>query len=472
MTRAHLQRIIVTITLLVMASLVGVAAETKSTTGLKLPQYKKVTLKNGMTVLLMERHQVPLVSINYVVRAGSVADPAGKEGVASVTAALLRKGTKTRTADQVSQELDFMGGSFSTSANADLSVGRAEFMKKDVGKGLDLVADLLQNATFPEQELKKLAAQRIDGVRSAKDRAEAVMPEYYNAFLFGGHPYARPVGGDEKSLAAISRDDVVRFYQSSYAPANVILAVVGDFDNVQMEKLVSERFAGWSTKSVPQATIPPPQTVTGKRLLLVDKPDSTQTFYMIGNTGVARTNSDRVGIDVVNTLFGGRFTSMLNSALRIKSGLTYGARSDFEMMKAPGAFYMYSYTRNETTEKALDMTLEVLKGLHEKGISEEELNSAKAYIKGTFPPQRLETSDQLAALLTELQFYGLSDAEINDYYPKVDALSLADTNRIIKQHFPEQNLAFVLIGKSSDIASLAKKYAADMKTKSIAEPGY
>ena len=444
----------------------------KSGAGLRMPPYRKVALKNGMTVLLMERRQVPLLSLNYIVRAGSVSDPKGKEGLASATAALLRKGTKTRTAEQISQQLDFIGASFTTFANADLSGGRAEFMKKDIAKGLELFADLLLNPTFPQDEVKKLIAQRVDGVRAAKDRAQGVIPEYYHAFLFGGHPYGRPVGGDERSLTAITRDDIAAFYQSGYAPGNMILAVVGDFNAAEMEKMISDRLGNWTVKGAAPAAIPAPQMASGKRLLLVDKPDSTQTYYMIGNTGVARTNDDRVGIEIVNTLFGGRFTSMINSALRIKSGLTYGARSEFEMMKAPGAFYISTYTRNESTEKAIDMTLDVLRQLHEKGITEEELRSAKEYIKGTLPPQRLETNDQLAALLTELQFYGLSDAEINDYYAKVDAMTLADSRRIIKQYFPLENLAFVLVGKASDIGTVAKKYAPEVKTKSIVEPGF
>ncbi len=451
------------------------AAQTKvpvATSGLKIPAYKKVALKNGLTVLLMERHQVPLISLNYVVRSGSAADPKGKEGVAMSAAALLRKGTKTRSADQISQQLDFIGGSFAASAGPDYSAGRAEFMKKDITQGLELVADLLTNATFPQDEVKKFTSQRIDGVRAAKDRAQGVIPQYFDAFLFGSHPYARPVGGDEKSLAAITRDDIASFYQSSYAPGNTILAVVGDFNAAEMEKMISDRFAAWSAKGAAPAAVPAPVPVTGKRLLLVDKPDSTQTYFMIGNTGISRTNPDRVAIEIVNTLFGGRFTSMINSALRIRSGLTYGAHSEFDMMKQPGPFYISTYTRNESTEKAIDMTLDVLRQLHEKGITEEELKSAKEYIKGTLPPQRLETNDQLAALLTELQFYGLSDSEINDYYAKVDAMTLADSQRIIKQYFPQENLVFVLIGKAGDIGSVAKKYAPEMKSKSISEPGF
>lgn len=426
-----------------------------------------------MTVMLMERHEVPLISMNYIVKSGTVTDPAGKDGVASITAALLRKGTKTRTSDQISEALDSVGASYAASASLDYSSGRAEFMKKDIAGGLELFADLLINPTFPDAEVKKTVAQRIDGLKGAKDSAQGVIAFYYNAFLFGSHPYARPVTGDEKSLAAITRDDVVKFHAANYVPSNTMLAIVGDFSTPEMEKMVTERFGAWTSTGKPATVnLTAAKPVEGKRLLLVDKPDSTQTYFMVGNVGVARNNPDRVGIDVVNTLFGGRFTSMINTALRIKNGLTYGASADFDERKVPGPFFINSYTRNASTEKALDMTLDVLHQLHEKGITEEDLASAKAYIKGTTPPQMLETSDQLAAVLTQIHFYGLGDSEINDYYQKIDAVTLADARRIIASYYPEQNLTFVLIGKASEIAPIVKKYAPDMKTKSITEPGF
>ena len=467
-------RSLATVTLVLLAAF-ACAAQTApaKSGGVKLAPYKKLTLKNGMTVLLMEQHKVPLVSVNYIVRSGTVTDPVGKEGVASLTAGLLRKGTKTRTADQISESLDFIGATYAASASLDYSSGRAEFLKKDAANGLDIVADLIMNPAFPDAEVKKMLAQRIDGIKAGKDQAGAVISNYYYASLFGSHPYGRPANGDEKSLATITRDDVVKFHQSAYIPANTILAVVGDFSTPEMEKLITTTFGGWTSTAKPApVNIPAPKTVTGKHLLLVDKPDSTQTYYMIGNVGVSRSNPDRVGIEVVNVLFGGRFTSLINTALRIKNGLTYGASSDFDMRKAPGPFYINTYTKNATTEKALDMTLDVLHQFHEKGITEEDLQSAKAYIKGTLPTQMLETSDQLAAVIAQLQFYGLPDSEINDYYAKVDALTLADAKRIIATYYPEDNLTFVVIGKASEIGSVVKKYAPDMKTKSIAEPGF
>ncbi|MGH9969991.1 MAG: M16 family metallopeptidase [Pyrinomonadaceae bacterium] len=438
---------------------------------LKLPSYKKVKLKNGMTLLLMEQHEVPLISFSLILEAGSVSDPAGKEGLASLTAALLRKGTKTRTADQISAELDFIGGTMGVGAVADYTSGSAEFVNKDVAKALDLIADVLLNAQFPQEELTKLVKQRVDGIKSAKDQAQGVIGSYFNAYLYGSHPYGRPTGGDEQSLAAITRDDVLKFYQDYYFPANTILAVVGDFTAPDMERMLSDKFGVWPAKHAALTKVPEPTPVAGKRLLLVDKPDSTQTFYRVGNVGISRTNRDRIYVDVVNKLFGGRFTSMLNSELRIKTGLTYGAGSFFDERKASGPFVISTYTKNETTERAIDLTLEILKRLHEKGISEEELKSAKTYIKGQYPPE-IETTDQLASLIAQLEFFGLDEREVNDLYAKIDAMTLTDARRIIDQYYPQDNLVFVLIGKANEIQAIARKYAPRMDTKSISEVGF
>jgi predicted Zn-dependent peptidase len=438
---------------------------------LKLPPYKKVALKNGMTLLLMEKHGVPIVSFHFIVKAGATAEPAGKEGLASLTAGLLRKGTASRSADQLSAELDFIGGLLNAGADSDYSNGAAEFLKKDLGKGLDILADVILHPTFPQDEVTKMLKQRIDGIKSAKDRAQGVLGNYFNAYLFGSHPYGRPVGGDEKSLPTLTRDDVSGFYQTYYTPGNTILAASGDFNPTEMESLLTEKLRAWPAKPAPSIPLSAPARVEGKRLLLVNKPDSTQTFYMIGNVGISRTDSDRVTIGVINTLFGGRFTSMLNSELRVNSGLTYGANSNFDRRRLPGPFVISTYTTNKTTEKAIDLTLDVLMRLHEKGITEEELKSAKSYIKGQYPP-RVETTDQLAAQVAQLEFYGLDKSEIDGYYAKIDSMTLADAQRVIKEHFPLDNLVFVLIGKASEIEGVAHKYAPRVDTKSIEAPGY
>ena len=452
--------------------LVGITAPLLAQPGaLALPPYKKVVLKNGMTLLLMEQHEVPIVSISAVIKAGSVADPAGKEGVAAITSALLRRGTQSRTADQFAEELDFVGGSFGSGTNVDATTVSAEFMKKDVVKGLDLVADALMRPSLPADEVSKQVRQRVDGIKAAKDRAAGVIGTYFNRYLFGNHPYGRPTGGDETSLAAITRDDVATFYGAHYGPGSTIMAVVGDFETAGMEKQLTAHFGAWPAKAVPASAVADAVPVPGKRLLLVDKPDATQTYFRIGSVGISRSNNDRVGIEIVNTLFGGRFTSVLNTELRIKSGLTYGAGSSFAELKAKGPFAINTYTRNASTEKAIDLTLAALARLHEQGISEGELASAKSYLKGQFPPE-IETSNQLAGVLADLAFHGLDEREINTYYAKIDAATMTDVKRIIKTYFPLDNLTFVLIGKAAEIEAVAKKYAPVIDRKSIGAVGF
>jgi zinc protease len=420
---------------------------------------------------LMEQHEVPMISFALILRTGSVADPIGKEGLSSLTISLLRKGTKTRTAQQIANELDFIGGTIGESTNDDYCSINAEFLKKDITKGLDIVSDILLNPTFPKVEINKMIKQRIDQIRAAKDEPSNVLDIYFASYLFGKHPYARSTDGDEKSLSSLTRQDVLKHYQTSYTPGNIILAIAGDFQTADVEQSIQKYLGTWIDREVPKIDVLQPEPAKGKRLLLVNKPDSTQTFYAIGNVGSWRTNPDRVYLRVINTLFGGRFTSMLNSELRINSGLTYGASSYFSNMKVRGPFQITSFTQNQTTEKALDLTLDILKRLHEKGVTEEELKSAKNYIKGQFPLQ-IETTSQLAFSIAEWEYYGLDATEVTGLYQKLDAMTLADAKRVIDQYFPKDDLVFVFIGKASEIANVVKKYSERVDRKEITDPGF
>jgi predicted Zn-dependent peptidase len=436
-----------------------------------IPPHEKVVFKNGMTVLLLEKHGVPIVNFAVLVKTGAAADPAGEEGLASITAQLLRKGTQKRTAQQFAADSDFTGGSVEADASADFSSVSGEFLNKDLARGLDLFSDALLHPIFPQSEVDKLLAQSLDGVHAAKDDARSVLGTYYNAYLFNGNGYGRTSDGDEISLTRIHRDAIVKFYETYYAPGNTILAVAGDFQTADMKKKLEEVFGGWPSKPVTAVKIPVLPAVKGKKLLLVDKPDATQTYFAIGNVATAAGDPDRVAIRLVNTVFGGRFTSLLNEALRVESGLTYGATSAFDPRKAPGPFGIYSYTKNESTAQAIDMALQVLQKLHKQGITAEELASAKSYIKGQFPPS-IETSKQLAQIIAINEFYGLDDREINDFEARLDAVTPAIAQQVIQKHFPTDNLVFTLIGKRADIAAGVQKYAEKQDARVISEPGF
>jgi len=438
---------------------------------LQLPPHEKVVLKNGLTVLLLEKHSVPMVSVAGIVKAGGLYDPAGMEGLASTTAGLLRKGTKTRTAQQFAGDIDFIGGTFEADAGADYSSFGAEFLSKDTAKGLELVSDALLHPTFPQAEVDKLLGQSVDGVKAAKDSARDVIFQYYEGYLYNGKGYGRPTGGDEISLKRIQRDAIVKFYEGYYTPRNTILAVAGDFNAAEMKKKIKEAFGGWPGKMAPVVKEEAAGPMKGKKLLLVNKADATQTYFVIGNVGTSATDPDRVAIEVVNTVFGSRFTSMLNEALRVESGLTYGATSFFSMQKEPGPFAIYSFTRNETTGKAIDLALEVLKKLHTNGLTGEQLGSAKSYLKGQFPPM-IETSGQLARLIARYEFLGLDDNEVNQFEQRIDGVTPEMAKQVIAKHFPLENLTFVLVGKSSEVAPMMKKYAEKQDAKEISTPGF
>jgi len=438
---------------------------------IKIPPHEKIVLKNGLTVLLMEKHGVPIVSFAALVKSGAAADAPGEEGLASETAQLLRKGTQKRSAQQFAADLDFIGGSFEAGAGADFTTISAEFLSKDLAKGLDLLSDALLHPTFPQDEVAKSLAQNLDAVRGSKDEARQVLRLYYYGYLYGGRGYGRPPDGDENSLTKINRQSIVQFYETNYAPGNTILAVAGEFNAGEMRKKLEDTLGAWPAKDLTPVSIPAIGPAKGKRLLLVDKPDATQTYFAIGNVESSAGDPDRVAIRVVNTIFGGRFTSMLNEALRVESGLTYGANAGFDPRKEPGPFGIYTFTKNDTTTQAMDMALEVLHKLHKDGITAEQLASAKSYIKGQFPPS-IETSKDLAQRIAGDEFYGLDDSEVDQLEARIDAVTLEVARRVIQKHFPDDNLVFVVVGKAAAIAPALKKYAERQDTREIAEPGF
>ena len=453
------------------ALMLTIFASTAAAQTLHMPPHEKYVLKNGLTVLLLEKHGVPMINLFAIVKTGSTADPAGEEGLASITAGLLRKGTKARTAQQFAADFDFIGGEFEADAAADYSSVSAEFLTKDLARGLELFSDALLHPTFPQAEVEKLLAQSIDGVRGAKDDPQQVLGAYYDGYLYGTHPYGRPSGGDEVSLQHIKRDAIVKVYETTYAPGNTLLAVAGEFNGAEVRKKLEEVFGGWPARTVAATPIAATPPVKGKRLLLVDKDDATQTYFAFGNVGIARNDPDRVAIRVVNTIFGGRFTSELNEALRVESGYTYNVSSFFDSRKAPGPFGIFSFTKNETTTPAIDLALRVLEKLHKDGVTDEQLKSAKSYIKGQFPTN-IETSRQLAQIIASHEFYGLGDEDINQLEARVDAETPEIAKQVIQKHFPAENLVFVLIGKSSAIGKAVEKYAEKRDARAISEPGF
>ncbi|MFB3829923.1 MAG: M16 family metallopeptidase [Bryobacteraceae bacterium] len=440
----------------------------------KLPPYTRQTLPNGVVIGLLPRKDVPLLTLRVLVKGGAESDPAGAAGLANVTAELLRRGTASRSAERFADEIDALGAQFNTRVDAQSTAIQAEFLSKVAPAALDLVADAVLRPAFSAGEVKKTLAEHADAVRALKDQPGPAATLYFRSFFFGtGHPYAHPSSGDETSLARITREQIAAYHQRMYVGGNLIVIAAGDFDAAALSAMLAKAFGAapaggayrWRAEQQPARASEP-------RLLLVNKPGATQTYFNIGHTGIRRTDPDRVVVRVVNTLFGGRFTSMLNDELRVNSGLTYGAGSSFDQDRLTGAFRISSYTPAATTAKAIDLTLGVLNRLREKGINAEQLASAKAYIKGTFPTDRLETSGQLAAAIGELELFGLGREDVDEFLANVDAVTVEQANAAIRRRFGSESLTFVLVGDAPKIREALKKYARDVAETEISKPGF
>ena len=438
--------------------------------GFKLPEYEKFKLKNGLTVYLMEHHEVPLIYINMMFPAGSVKD-GELWGLADLTADGLLFGTKNYTKKQIEETLDFLGASYGTGTGSELAGLTMSFIKTDLEKVFPVLKDIVYNPTFDEEEFEKVKKRRLMELDRAKERPAGVISSYFDRFLFGDHVYGNPTGGTKGTVENITTDNLKKFYENNYIPGGSVISVVGDFSTAEMKKKITGLFSDWKAKGKPaevkSGKIP---KLSKNRVLLVNKDDATETRFLIGGFGVKRSNPDYVAIQVINTILGGRFTSWLNDELRVNAGLTYGAGSRFSMYKESGTFTISSYTRTAKTVEALDLALETYNRLFEKGVDEETLTSAKNYVNGQYPP-RYETAGSLANLLSMMFVYDFDESFINDFQKNVDKLTVKKAKEIIKKYFPKDNLQFVLIGKASEIRDKAAKYG-EITEKEIKAEGF
>jgi zinc protease len=427
--------------------------------GVKLPAFERLTLANGTQVALLERHDTPLVSITAVIRGGAVGDAPGKEGTASLLADLLQKGAGERDAAQFAEAVESVGAQLTAATGRENIVAGGSFLSKDSALVLGLFADMLMRPRLDPAEFEKARELTIQGIAAAKDGdPSGLLADYGNAWLLGSHAYARPADGDSKSLVSIGLDDIKRYYAEQVGGDRLILAVVGDFNGTDMHQRLEAAFGGWRKAGAAAPAIDAPVRQQGRRVLLVDKPGATQTYFWLANVGASRTDAARTAQSVVNTLFGGRFTSMLNTELRVKSGLTYGASSSFTRLRQPGAFAISSYTETDKTAAALDLAFATLDRLHKDGLDATSLDSAKSYILGQFPTA-LETNGQLAGKLADLMLYDLGPDDVDGFASRVAAVDATVARATIDRSFPKStDLAIVLIGDAAKIRDVARHY--------------
>jgi predicted Zn-dependent peptidase len=440
--------------------------------GVTLPEAQMVELDNGAVFIVLEKRDVPLVGINAMIRGGAVTDPENKAGLASLLAAMLEKGAGDRDAAAFAETVDASGATLSAGAGLESITISGEFLSRDMGLAVELLTDMLRAPALERAEFAKLRDRQVDLISAAKDtNLPGLLPLYGAAWLFADHPYGTAVDGDETSLGNISHGDLRAFYEGFVGADRLVVAVVGDIDADEVINALTEAFADWGPAAQPLPEIAPAEPQSGRRVLLVDKPGATQTYFWIGNVGVARDYEQRAELDIANTLFGGRFTSLLVDEMRTKAGLTYSARSALSRPSQPGSFAIVSFTKTDTTIVAIDMALDLLKRMRREGFTEELITSGKNYILGQFAP-RLETSSQLAGQFASLQAAGLDASYINDYGAAIAAAAGEDIQTVIKSVYPPPaDLVFAIIGDAELIRNDIAKYG-PVTEMAITEPRF
>jgi predicted Zn-dependent peptidase len=445
-------------------------AAQRETPSFTLPAYEKITLKNGFTVYLMEHHGVPLIYVSAVFPAGSVKD-AGKSGLAYLTAESLFFGTHSYRKQQIEERLEFLGVKYYAYADIESAGISMSFINTHQDDVFPIVKEVIQDAVFDPGEFEKRKKRLLLELVQEKEQPSLVLDPYFKKFIFGSHGHGNPVYGTRASVKKIRRIDAKAFYNAHYRPEESALVIVGDFQTARMKKKVQEYFEAWRAKKKPQPLERIPLTAFDKsRVLLVNKSDAKETQFAFGALGIPRNHPDYVAVQVVNTVLGGRFTSWLNDALRINAGLTYGAGSSFKTYKDSGTFVISSFTRTDSTVKAIDLALDVLNRLHTEGVDQETLTSAGNYLIGQFPPL-YETPGSLAKLLSAMFVYGFDESFVNNFQKNVENVTVEEARKTIAKHFPKDDLQFVLIGKAATLRDQVRKYG-ELYEKDIMSDGF
>jgi len=438
----------------------------------QLPEYEKYTLQNGLTLYLMEQHEVPLIYASAIFPAGAVWDQ-DRSGLAAFTAEALLFGSKNYSKDHIEETFDFLGASINSYADQEAAEVSISFKNSDMDELLPMFVDVITNPTFPQSEFDKRKQHWLAELEQDRESPRRVIRSYFYKFLFDENPYGNPVAGTNSSIKDLTVEELHAFFGMHYQLSSAGIVLVGDFSIADMKSKI-ESFYPPAPKmellQMPYELSREIKPLDKNRLLLINKDDSREATFLIGAYGTAWNNPDITRIQVINTIFGGRFTSWLNDELRVNAGLTYGARSSFYNYQKAGTFFISTFTATETTIEAIDLALEVLERLHTQGIDEETLTSAKNYLKGQFPP-KYETSGELADLLTTMHFYGLNDSYINDFEKNVDEMTVEKAREIISKYFPKENLQFVLISKADEIRDKVKKYG-EITEKNIDDDGF
>ncbi|MDX2036982.1 MAG: pitrilysin family protein [Isosphaeraceae bacterium] len=414
------------------------------------PAIVRRKLSNGLDVLIAERHELPILTLNLVVKAGDALAPADKVGLAPMTADLLTEGTKTRNAIQLAGELSDIGASLNAGSGDESANVSLTTLTKHVDKGLELFSDIVLAPSFPESELERLRKQKLSALLRRTDSAGGIAGVVFPKLLYSTeHPYGR--SDSAKTLSAITRDDVVDFYRKVYVPNNAALTVVGDTTPDEITAKLEKALGSWKPGETPKVELPTPATAKTSTIYLVDKPGAAQSVLSVGKVGVARSTPDYFPLMVMNSTFGGQFSSRINLNLREDKGYTYGAQSRFDFRQGPGPFQASTSVQTAVTKPALaELMKEITDIAGPRPVTSQELEFAKDRIIKGFP-SRFETTFGVAGTLADLVIFGLPDDFFTTYQSKVEAVSLDEVARVASKYLDPESMVILVVGDKSKI---------------------
>ncbi len=412
---------------------------------------KKHILENGLTLIHIERHELPIVMLTILVKAGSRNEPEKLAGLAYFTGNMLTEGTEKYTSQFISEEMDYLGASIDVEVNHDYSLIKLSILKKDIEKGLDIFMDVLRSPVFPEKEINRKREIIISSILKSLEDPLTIALRELRKEIFRTHPYGRPVEGYPETLRNIQRKDIIKFYSENYRPDNAIAVMAGDISESELKKMVNKYFIEWKPKGAdgnPGTTDKP--TTEGakedrKRFIFIEK-ELTQSSIVVGVAGLPRNDKNYYSLTVMNYILGGGgFASRLMQRIREKEGLAYDASSYHIPGIDHGIFIIQVQTRNESRERVLEIIKEEMERIKTHGITDEELMEAKSYLKGSFK-RRLDTTRKIADFLSITEFFGLGDDYIIKYDEYIDSISKDDVRRIAKRLF-NNDIFTVIVGK-------------------------
>ena len=423
----------------------------RATEELELPPLERATFDNGLRVVAAEYRNLPLVELTMLIGAGAAQDPDGKSGLANFVGGALKRGTGTYDAQQFAAAVESLGADLDTATGYETTVITAEFLVKNIGPGLELVAGMILDPAFRRGEVARERAEILAGFRARYEDPNAIAAECFPTFLYGSHPYGRSVDGRPATVESIGPKDVRKFYERYYRPNNAVVVIVGDLPAARLLEALRTAFAAWPRGEPPPARLPPPAPVRDRRILVIDKPGATQAQIRFGNVAIARRDPGYTVAQVANTVLGGGFSSRLMQELRIKRSLTYGASSQFVARRAGGDFRVGTSTKVPTTGETVRLALDEIGRFRDRPPTEPELVKARGFLRGQFP-QRLQSPDALAGHLAEIEWYGLDLEELTQYRARVGAVSRDDVRTLVERAVPRpETAAIVVVGPAAEI---------------------